>query len=309
MLDSLLDLTIRPIIELALREDVGSGDLTTLATVPPLATGEAVIRAKEPGVIAGIPVATLVFQTLDPAVQVMPLIADGQHVTRGAIVARLAGPLRAILMGERTALNFLQRMSGIATLTSQYVAAVAGTRAVIVDTRKTAPGLRVLDKYAVRMGGARNHRFGLADGILIKDNHIIAAGGIAHAIDRARRAAPHPLRIEIEVKTLDELDAALAAGADLILLDNMTTEMIAEAVRRTAGRALLEASGGMSLERVRAVAETGVDLISVGALTHSVRALDLSLDVIGATGTDVPANMQEDSHGHACQATGDRRSA
>ncbi|MBI3977333.1 MAG: carboxylating nicotinate-nucleotide diphosphorylase [Chloroflexi bacterium] len=281
MAETLLELQVRPIVEQALREDVGGGDLTTLATVPAGTTGQGIVLAKEAGVVAGLPVAALVFRTLDPAVAFKPAVEDGQSVARGTVVAQVAGPLRPILTGERVALNFLQRLSGIATAAGRYAAAVAGTRAVIVDTRKTAPGLRLLDKYAVRTGGARNHRFGLADGVLIKDNHIAAAGGITAAIGRARQAIPHTVRIEVEVRTLDELDVALAAGAELILLDNMSTETMAEAVRRTAGRALLEASGGMSLERVREVAETGVDLISVGALTHSVRALDLSLDLTG----------------------------
>jgi nicotinate-nucleotide pyrophosphorylase (carboxylating) len=218
---------------------------------------------------------------VDDAVVVEQLVADGAVVTPGTVVATLHGPARALLSGERVALNFLQRLSGVATVTAAYVAAVAGTRARIIDTRKTTPGLRVLQKQAIRDGGGHNHRLGLADGVLIKDNHLAAIGGpdrVTRAVQAARAAAPHTLKIEVEVTTLAELDEALAAGADVVLLDNMDPPTMAQAVRQTAGRALLEASGGITLETIRAVAETGVDLISVGALTHSAPALDISLE-------------------------------
>jgi nicotinate-nucleotide pyrophosphorylase (carboxylating) len=206
-------------------------------------------------------------------------VADGDAFKRGTVIASLAGPAAALLTGERVALNFLQKLSGIATLTQQYVQAVRGTRARVVDTRKTVPGFRALAKYAVRMGGGHNHRGGLDDGILIKDNHIVAAGGIANAVRRAREGAPHPLKIEVECTTLVEVDEALTAGADIILLDNMTVKQMAGAVRRINHRALVEASGGVTLETIRAIAETGVDVISVGALTHSAPAVDLSMDI------------------------------
>lgn len=261
-------------------EDVGHGDITTQLVVAPAVRGVAEIVAHEAGVLCGLPVVELVFSEIDPAIEVEVLCPEGTAIDAGDVVARLEGSLASILAGERLALNLLQRLSGIATLTRAFVSAVQGTRAVILDTRKTTPGLRVLEKYAVRVGGGRNHRFGLSDGILIKENHIRAAGGVAAAVQRARQRAPHPLRVEVEVTTLAELDQALLAGADWILLDNMDLEAIREAVQRVAGRARLEASGGVTLERVRAIAETGVDAISVGALTHSARALDLSLEVV-----------------------------
>jgi nicotinate-nucleotide pyrophosphorylase (carboxylating) len=273
---------VRRVVELALAEDLGWGDVTTAAVVGAGRPARADLLVKGEGVLAGLPVAALVFTTVDPGVAVTPLVADGTPVTPGAIVARLAGPAGSLLRAERVALNLLQRLSGIASVTARYVAAVQGTRARIVDTRKTTPGLRALEKYAVRAGGGSNHRFNLADGVLIKDNHLLAAAAegrsLGDVVRQARARAPHTLRIEVEVETLAQLDEALAAGADAVLLDNMPVELLRQAVARTGGRAITEASGGITLATVRAVAETGVDLISVGALTHSAPALDISLD-------------------------------
>jgi nicotinate-nucleotide pyrophosphorylase (carboxylating) len=267
----------------ALEEDGAWQDVTTLATVPAEQQGEATVLMKEDGVLAGLPVMAATFAAVSALLVFTPLRRDGEQVRRGEIVARVAGPLEAILRGERVALNFLQRLSGTATATARAVEAVSGTRARIVDTRKTTPGLRALEKYAVRAGGGSNHRYNLADGVLVKDNHLAALRarglGIADAVRLVRASAPHTLRAEIEVTTLDELDEALAAGAEAILLDNMDLETMREAVQRTAGRALLEASGGVRLETVRAIAETGVDLISMGALTHSAPGLDISLNI------------------------------
>jgi nicotinate-nucleotide pyrophosphorylase (carboxylating) len=260
-----------------LLEDLGPGDLTSSLLVPEALEGEAVVLAKEEGVVAGLPVAGRVFALADPKVAFTPLVAEGAFVASGQEVARVAGPLRGILAGERLALNLLQRLSGIATLTRAYVEALKGTRAQVLDTRKTTPGLRALEKYAVRVSGGRNHRHGLFDGILIKENHIRAAGGVGEAVRRAKAGAPHYLKVEVEVTNLEELEEALEAGADLILLDNFPPEAIREAVRRVGGRVPLEASGNMTLERAREAAEAGVDYVSVGALTHSAKALDLSL--------------------------------
>ena len=276
----MIALLVDDVVRGALREDLGrAGDLTTDAIVPADATGEARIVARERGVISGIVAVERTFAILDPRVAVRVSVGDGGRVEPGTVVATITGPLRAILTGERVALNVLCRMSGIATATALLVEAVAGTRAVIVDTRKTTPGLRALEKAAVRDGGGSNHRFGLDDAILIKDNHVAIAGGISAAIDAARRRAGHLVKIEIEVDTLNQLDEALAARADIVLLDNFSLDDMREAVRRTAGRALLEASGRIDAVTVRAVAETGVDLISSGALTHSVRVLDIGLDI------------------------------
>jgi nicotinate-nucleotide pyrophosphorylase (carboxylating) len=271
------DLILEPLLRAALAEDVGSGDLTTLATVPAEAQATATIVAKAAGVIAGLPVAARVFALTDPEVSFEAVVAEGATAERGTTVARLWGPARGILTGERVALNFLQHLSGIATRTAKLVELVAGTGARIVDTRKTVPGMRALAKYAVRVGGGQNHRHGLYDAILIKENHIAAAGGVGEAIRRARAAAPHTGRIEIEVESLDQLPEALDAGAEILLLDNMSPELMREAVRRIGGRALTEASGNVNEATVAAVAAAGVDLISVGSLTHSVTALDLSL--------------------------------
>ena len=263
-----------------LREDLGQGDLTSLLVVPEDIEGEAVILAKEGGVLAGLWVAERVFALADPRTAFAPLVAEGARVAEGTEVARVRGPLRGILAGERLALNLLQRLSGIATLTRAYVEALAGTKAQILDTRKTTPGLRALEKYAVRVGGGRNHRYGLFDGILIKENHVRAAGGVGEAVRRAKARAPHYLKVEVEVRDLAELEEALEAGADLILLDNFPLEALREAVRRVGGRVPLEASGNMTLERAKAAAEAGVDYVPVGALTHSAKALDLSLLVV-----------------------------
>lgn len=269
------------IVRRALEEDIGSGDVTTLCILSPQTWLCGHFFVKETGVIAGLPVAELVFHFLDPKVRFRSLVEDGATVFPGDVVAEVEGPGRAILSGERTALNFLQRMSGIATLTRRYVEAVAGTKAVILDTRKTAPGLRLLDKWAVRLGGGQNHRMGLYDMVLIKDNHIAAAGGIRKAVEQVRRERGTGLEIEVEVKNLDELEEALTLGVERIMLDNMDLAMMRRAVEITAGRAKLEASGGVTLENVAAIAATGVDYISVGALTHSVKALDISLEIEG----------------------------
>ena len=270
---------IDSIIRNALAEDVGSGDVTTLNTVPADALLHGTLLVKADGVVAGLDVFQRVFELVDPRVEISLQAADGQRVQRGQIIAAIGGPGRAILTGERLALNILQRMSGIASETRRYVDAVAGTRAVILDTRKTAPGLRVLDKLAVRLGGGQNHRFGLDDMAMIKDNHIAAVGSISEAVRRIRAGDPLNRPIEVEVTDLVQLQEALALDVDRILLDNMSTETMAEAVSIAAGRTPLEASGGVNLDTVAAIAATGVDYISVGALTHSVTALDISLDV------------------------------
>lgn len=268
---------VERIIRTALQEDIGLGDVTTQATIAKDARSHAQLVAKENFVLAGLDVAAEVFTCLDADARFEKIFADGQRVNKGEVLAWIKGTSRTLLQGERVALNLLQRMSGIATLTAEYVEAVAGTGAVIVDTRKTVPGLRALDKYAVRTGGGRNHRIGLFDGVLIKENHIVAAGGIQAAIASAKAQLPHTLKIEVETSTLDEVQEALDAGADVIMLDNMTNEVMTEAVALIAGKALVEASGGVSLERVRSIAETGVNIISVGALTHSVNAADISM--------------------------------
>lgn len=270
---------VEALIRTALAEDVGRGDLTTRLTVSAGVEATGTLLAKENGVLAGLPLVERVFAAVGAGVAVTALATDGDAFTRGTTLATVEGPAAVLLVGERLALNLVQRLSGVATLTRRYVEAVAGTRARIIDTRKTTPGLRVLEKYAVRMGGGGNHRAGLDDGILIKDNHITAAGGVTAALRAARAGAPHGLRIEIECATLSQVDEALAAGADALLLDNMAPADLAEAVRRAAGRALTEASGGITLETVRAIAETGVDLISVGALTHSAPAVDISMKI------------------------------
>ncbi len=267
------------IVAAALAEDVGPGDVTTMSTIPAPARCEALLNSRVEGVAAGLPVAMEAFRQLDPAVDITEHRHDGDPMAPGDSLLTIRGRARAILTAERVALNFAQRLSGIATLTSRYVAAVRGTRAIIIDTRKTTPGLRQLEKYAVRAGGGQNHRFGLFDGILIKDNHIAASpDGVGGAIQAARRGAPHSLRVEVECDTLDQVREALEAGADAILLDNMGPDMLREAVGLIGGRAVSEASGGVNLSTVRAIAEAGVDLISVGALTHSAPSLDLGLD-------------------------------
>lgn len=264
-------------IRLALREDLGSGDVTSELLIPPERTGSARVLAKEPLVVAGIEVAGRVFEVLSPRCAVSPKVTDGLWVERGTTLLQVAGPLRALLAAERVALNILQHLSGVATLTRRFVDAVSGTGTKILDTRKTLPGMRALEKYAVRMGGGANHRSALSDGILIKENHIRACGGIGKAVRQALSSAPHGLRVEVEATTLDEVREALEAGAETILLDNMDLETLGEAVRLVAGRARLEASGGVTLDNVRKIAETGVDFISVGRITHSVPAVDLSM--------------------------------
>lgn len=266
-------------IEEWLQEDIGFGDVTTMSTIPEEAQGVGILYAKEAGVIAGLPVAQLVFETVDPALSFTALVKEGARVEKGEQIAEVSGSVRSILSGERLALNLLQRLSGIATRTSQYAQAVAGTKARVVDTRKTTPGLRMLEKYAVRVGGGHNHRYALYDAVMIKDNHIKGAGGIAQAVAAARAAIPHTMTIEVETETLDQVQEALDAGADIIMLDNMPLDEMKQAVALIGGRAVVEASGGVTLETIRAIAETGVDVISVGALTHSVKALDISLDL------------------------------
>jgi len=261
----------------SLREDIGTGDVTTNCCVQECAVSVGFFRVKEPGVICGLGVARRVFELLDRSVILNPLVSDGDNVASGDIVAEIAGSSRSILTGERTALNLLQHMSGVATRTAEAVKLVYGTNTVIVDTRKTMPGLRVLDKYAVRCGGGSNHRLNLSDGVLIKDNHISAAGGITNAVALARSNCPLTLKIEVETETIAQVEEALAAGADIIMLDNMPPEAMADAVRIIAGRALTEASGNMGERDLKIVADTGVDFISIGALTHSTKALDISL--------------------------------
>jgi nicotinate-nucleotide pyrophosphorylase (carboxylating) len=273
MLSPLID----RLIELALEEDLGPGDVTTQALIPPELQGEAHIRAKADLVVAGLQVAARVFHKLDGNLVFEAQLADGQEVAKGTVLACLTGPVTSILTGERVALNFLQRLSGIATLTRAMAAQVAGSPAVLVDTRKTTPGWRVLEKYAVRLGGGRNHRLGLYDGVLIKNNHLTAVGGISEAVARAKAKGHHLLKIEVEVTDLQGLEEALNAGADLILLDNMDDATLEKAVQLTRGRARLEASGSMTKERLPTVAATGVNLISMGALTHSAPAVDIHL--------------------------------
>jgi nicotinate-nucleotide pyrophosphorylase (carboxylating) len=267
------------ILRMALAEDLGDGDVTSSSAIPAAAKFSGHLLVKEAGVIAGLTVASRVFTLLDPTVVFHPFAADGDLVQPGNIVATVSGPGRAILSGERVALNFLQRMSGIATATRRYVDAVAGTRAVILDTRKTAPGLRLLDKWAVRLGGGRNHRTGLFDMALIKDNHIAAVGSITEAVRRVAAGDARRRPIEVEVTNLDQLREALTLPIERIMLDNMSLAQMRAAVEIAAGKIPLEASGGVNLQTVAAIAATGVDFISVGALTHSVKALDISLDL------------------------------
>ncbi|NRA04210.1 MAG: carboxylating nicotinate-nucleotide diphosphorylase [Myxococcales bacterium] len=264
------------LVEAALVEDLGSGDLTSEATIPAGASGEARVEAREALVLAGLEVASEVFAQLD--VEYEAQCADGDQLEAGALLAHVRGPARGILAGERTALNFLQRLSGIATGTARFVAAVAGTRARIFDTRKTTPGWRLLEKYAVRCGGGFNHRLGLYDGILIKDNHLRVTGDLGAAVKSARAAARGALAVQVEVESWDEARDAIAAGADLLLIDNQTPEALAEIARRVAGRVPVEATGGIRLDSVAQVARTGVDRISIGALTHSAAAVDIALE-------------------------------
>jgi nicotinate-nucleotide pyrophosphorylase (carboxylating) len=276
----MLDNEFDAIIEVALREDMPEGDITSESVIPADARSEAIFLAKEDGVLAGLPVARRVFEKIDPAVEFTEKFQDGAAFRKFDILACVEGPTMAILKGERTALNFLQRLSGVATVTRRFVDAVQGTKAKILDTRKTTPGLRLLEKYAVKTGGGANHRLSLSDMVLVKDNHLRYVGSVAEAVRRSRGAAKPGVRIEVEAADLAQVRDALAAGADMIMLDNMTLEAMREAVTLAGGRVPLEASGNMSLDRVRAVAETGVDFISVGALTHSARAVDISLDFL-----------------------------
>ncbi len=271
--------SIDPLIELAFAEDIGIGDITTEATVPPWQQGLGTILTEAEGVIAGLPIVQRVFENLDPDLNCQMLVNDGDCVESMTPIATVEGSAKSILTGERIALNFLQRLSGTATLTAQFVAATAKYDVKIIDTRKTTAGWRVLQKYAVRLGGGHNHRFGLYDGVLIKDNHIVAAGGVAKAIEQARSAVPQTLKIEVEVETLDQVTEAQAAGADIILLDNMPVKLMKAAVGEINKDILTEASGGITLDQVEAVAATGVNFISVGALTHSAMPLNIRLDL------------------------------
>ncbi len=268
------------LVQAALDEDIGSGDITSSTIVHAATLASATIKAKSKGIVCGLDAASAAFRLVDPGLSFVPQLGDGHEVAgKGESIAVVAGSARSILTAERVALNFLQRLSGIATITKQFVTAVSATSATIVDTRKTTPILRVLEKYAVRVGGGKNHRFGLFDGVLIKDNHIAAAGGIEAAVRAARLRVPHTLRIEVEAAKITQVQEALAAGADIIMLDNMSISQMTEAVNLIDGRAITEASGGVSLQSVREIAQTGVDLISVGMLTHSAPSVDISLDL------------------------------
>jgi len=273
-------LIVEPIVRAVLLEDLGrAGDITTEAVVPADATVEAAIAARQPGVLAGLDAALLAFELLDPALRIERRRADGERISRGEAVAQISGRAWGVLAAERTALNLLSRMSGVATATRALADAIAGYKAKIVCTRKTTPGLRVLEKEAVRLGGGANHRFGLDDAMLIKDNHVALAGGVRQALERARRHAGHLVKIELEVDTLDQLAKALEVGVDAVLLDNMTPETLRRAVAMVDGRVVTEASGRITLETAPAIAATGVDLISSGWITHSAPILDLGLDI------------------------------
>jgi nicotinate-nucleotide pyrophosphorylase (carboxylating) len=273
---------IKTFISNALKEDIGPGDLTTEALIPPDIEGRAELIAKEPLILAGIEVAREVFHQINQDINFLGRHTDGEELSASTVIATISGQLASLLTAERVALNLMQRLSGIATLTRQYVKRTEGTKARIVDTRKTTPGLRALEKYAVRIGGGKNHRFGLFDGILIKDNHIAAVGSLTEAVKRAREKAPHTLKIEVETENIDQVREAISAGAEIIMLDNMGIETMKEAVRLINGKALIEASGGINLSNVRQVAETGVDLISLGAITHSARSMDISMEITNA---------------------------
>jgi len=274
------NILINKIIEQALLEDIGTGDITSESIVPSDLKAKGIIKTSEEGIVAGLNITSLVFKKLDSEIIFQEKIKDGTKVTRGKVLAEITGSARTILKGERVALNFLQRMSGIATITSKFCQEIEGFPVRIVDTRKTTPGLRILEKYAVSMGGGHNHRFGLYDAVLIKDNHIAVAGGIRPAVDSVRKQISHTVKIEIEVENLSQLQDALRVKADIIMLDNMDLDTMEEAVKIAKGRALIEASGGITLEKVRKIAQTGVDLISIGSLTHSVKSLDISMEII-----------------------------
>jgi len=270
---------IRDLLEMALREDIGSGDITSESVVPADTMAKGTILSKSEGIIAGLDVAGEIFRMVDPEVDFRKLVSDGEQIHQKQEIATAEGPARSILTAERTVLNFLQRLSGIATLTSKYVRAAAGHKARVIDTRKTTPGWRVLEKYAVRVGGGHNHRFGLYEAVLIKDNHIAALGSISDAIARARERIPHTMRIEVEVEDMDQVREAIRAGADIIMPDNMDADEMTQAVKLIDGRAIVEASGGIRLEDIPTVAATGVDLISVGALTNAAPPLDISMSM------------------------------
>jgi len=270
---------IKSVIDYALKEDVGDGDITTNSLIPLELQAKATMVAKSSGVIAGLGVAEYVFITLSPDIIWKPFVTDGDEVTKGDLILEITGSYRALLTGERLALNFLQRMSGIATMTAKYVNELSGYTTKILDTRKTVPGLRILDKYAVLMGGGTNHRIGLYDMVLIKDNHIKIAGGISRAIAQIKKNSSNGIKIEVETTTIEEVRESLAAGVDIIMLDNMSNKTMAECVKLVGGRAKVEASGNMTLERLKEVAATGVDFISIGALTHSVTAFDISMNI------------------------------
>ena len=278
-IDSMYDSLIERLIDLAIEEDIATGDITTNAIIPVQAKAVAEMKAKADGVISGLEIAKRVFEKFEKDIVWEPLVNDGTAVKKGNIILRIEASYRTLLLGERLSLNILQRMSGIATETARYMKELAGTRTRLLDTRKTAPGLRVLDKMAVHHGGGSNHRMGLYDMIMLKDNHIKIAGGIPNAVKEARAHLPLSIKLEVETTTLEEVQQALDAGADIIMLDNMSNEAMTEAVKLIAGRAKTEASGNMSIPRLKEVAATGVDYISVGALTHSVTAMDISMNI------------------------------
>jgi len=270
---------IKSVIDYALKEDIGSGDITTNSLIPIDLQTKATMVAKSAGVIAGLDVAEYIFRTLNQDIHWKPFVKDGDKIAKGDLIVEISGSYRALLTGERLALNFLQRMSGIATMTATYIDVLSDYNTKILDTRKTVPGLRLLDKYAVTMGGGKNHRIGLYDMVLIKDNHIKIAGGIANAVAQIKKNIPEGIQIEVETTTIKEVNEALTAGVDIIMLDNMTNELMTESVKIINGRAKVEASGNMTMERLKEVAATGVDYISIGALTHSVTAFDISMNI------------------------------
>ena len=270
---------IKSVIDYALKEDIGSGDITTNSLIPIDLQTKATMVAKSAGVIAGLDVAEYIFRTLNQDIHWKPFVKDGDKIAKGDLIVEISGSYRALLTGERLALNFLQRMSGIATMTATYIDVLSDYNTKILDTRKTVPGLRLLDKYAVTIGGGKNHRIGLYDMVLIKDNHIKIAGGIANAVAQIKKNIPEGIQIEVETTTIKEVNEALTAGVDIIMLDNMTSELMTESVKIINGRAKVEASGNMTIDRLKEVAATGVDYISIGALTHSVTAFDISMNI------------------------------
>jgi len=274
------NILIDKIVEQALLEDIGTGDITTEFIIPSNLKAKGIIKISEEGVVAGLDIVCLIFKKVDSEIVFQEKIKDGTKVARGKVLAEISGSARTILKGERVALNFLQRMSGIATITSKFCQEVKDLPVRIVDTRKTTPGLRILEKYAVLMGGGYNHRFGLYDAVLIKDNHIAVAGGIKSAVNSVRKQISHTIKIEVEVENLSQLQEALEMKVDIIMLDNMDLDTMKEAVKMAKGKAIIEASGGITLEKVRKIAQTGVDLISIGVLTHSVKSLDISMEIL-----------------------------